>query len=71
MFMIIFDPILYYLVNEREMGEGMFTSAQSRIDFGRRIEERMARKWSNANRSFVGWLEVINSAVGLSVCEAA
>ena len=36
MFMIIFDPILYYLVNEREMGEGMFTSAQSRMDFGRR-----------------------------------
>ena len=35
-FMIIFDPIHYYLVNESKKGEGMFTSAQSRIDFGRR-----------------------------------
>ena len=59
MFMIIFDPILYYLVNEREMGEGI-CSRQLNLGWILAAEGEDGSKMEqyNANWSFVGWLEV-------------
>ena len=69
MFMIIFDPILYYLVNEREMGEGI-CSRQLNLGWILSAEGEDGSKMEQCKLVFHRMARS-NSAVGLSICEAA